>query len=173
MSSSFRSVTTSTLIVCLLGSPLSGTLFASEADALTTPAPTGTAMSSKAVSPSSAPRIAISDEAIAAASLDSLRADVWRGPFMSDADGSTTFAQRYGGRYRGRRGGGDNRAAQTAIILGGVAAITGAAVLVYANRPECGANQYAYGCSYGTKVVGGSVLTAGLFGIVAGAVTWK
>lgn len=83
---------------------------------------------------------------------------------------SDVFAQRgwgRGGRW-GRNGG-----ARTAIILGGVAAVAGAAVLVYANRPECSANHAASGCSYGTKVVGGAVLAGGVFGIVAGALTWR
>jgi hypothetical protein len=78
------------------------------------------------------------------------------------------LAQRWG---RGRRG--RHNASRTAIILGSVAAVAGAAVLVYANRPECGAtNHSASGCSYGTKVVGGAVLAGGVVSIAAGALTW-
>ena len=52
------------------------------------------------------------------------------------------LAQRWG-----RRRGGRHNASRTAIILGSVAAVAGAAVLVYANRPECGAtNHSASGC---------------------------
>jgi hypothetical protein len=56
-----------------------------------------------------------------------------------------------------------------AIAVGAVASIAGAAVLVYANRPECRINESASGCGYGTKVVGGAVLSAGIVGLVAGA----
>ena len=84
---------------------------------------------------------------------------------------SSAFAQP--GAYRGRGRNGRNGAAQAAIILGAVASIAGAAVLVYANRPECGTNQMASGCGYGTKVVGGAVLSAGLVGILIGALTWR
>ncbi len=59
------------------------------------------------------------------------------------------------------------------IILGAVASIAGTAILVYANRPECSTNQTANGCGYGTKVIGGAVLSAGIVGLVAGALTWR
>jgi hypothetical protein len=59
-----------------------------------------------------------------------------------------------------------------ALMIGAVAAIAGTAVLVYANRPECSTNQLAGGCGYGTKVVGGAVLSAGVVGVVIGAITW-
>ena len=84
--------------------------------------------------------------------------------------GSASFAQR--GRYRGR-GGRRNGAAQAEMILGAVAAITGAAVLTYANRPECGLNAAADGCSYGTKVVGTAVTAGGLVTFLTGAFTWR
>lgn len=81
-----------------------------------------------------------------------------------------SLAQRGWGRGRGRdRNGG----ARTAVVLGSVAAIAGAAVLVYANRPECRANASASGCGYGAKVVGGSVLAGGVAGIAIGALTWR
>jgi hypothetical protein len=60
-----------------------------------------------------------------------------------------------------------------ALMLGSIAAIAGTAVLVYANRPECTTNQFAGGCGYGTKVVGGAVLTGGVVGLVIGALTWR
>ena len=84
------------------------------------------------------------------------------------ADESSTFAQR-----RGFRGRGGNEGARTAIVVGTLAAITGAALLVYANRPECRGNASANACGYGTKVIGGAVLTAGAVGIVAGTVSWR
>jgi hypothetical protein len=90
------------------------------------------------------------------------------------ADESNTFAQRRGVRGRGRsRGGGRNEAARTALVVGTLATITGAALLVYANRPECRRSSSADACSYGTKVIGGAVLAAGAVGIVAGTVSWR
>jgi len=82
----------------------------------------------------------------------------------------TASAQRYDpygyGHHR-------NQAALTAIMLGAVGAIAGTAVLVYANRPECGVNPNFSGCGYGTKVVGTSVLAGGVVGIMAGAIMWR
>ena len=60
-----------------------------------------------------------------------------------------------------------------AIMIGAAAAITGAAVLVYANRPECTTNTVAGGCGYGTKVVGTAVLSGGIVGLFVGALTWR
>jgi hypothetical protein len=60
------------------------------------------------------------------------------------------------------------------MVLGAAASITGGAILVYANRPECGTtNRMASGCGYGTKVVGGAVLSAGIVGLLIGALTWR
>ena len=74
--------------------------------------------------------------------------------------------------YRSRRGG-RNQAALTAIMLGAVGAIAGTAVLVYANRPDCKVNPSLGGCGYGTKVVGASVLSGGVVGLMVGAVMWR
>ena len=60
-----------------------------------------------------------------------------------------------------------------AIMIGAVATITGAAILVYANRPDCNTNQFAGGCGYGTKVIGGAVLSGGIVGLFVGALTWR
>ena len=79
------------------------------------------------------------------------------------------FAQRGWGRRRWDRHGG----ARTAIILGSAAAIAGAAVLVYANRPDCSANHSASGCGYGTKVTGGALIAGGVVSIAVGALTWR
>lgn len=91
---------------------------------------------------------------------------------VTAASAEALSAQR--GRYRGRRSRwDDNGAARTAIIIGGVASIAGTAILVYANRPECNVDRFAQGCGYGSKVVGGAVLSGGLVSMTLGAVTWK
>jgi hypothetical protein len=59
------------------------------------------------------------------------------------------------------------------MFVGAAAAIAGTAVLVYANRPECSTFPTASGCGYGTKVVGGAVLSAGVVGLLVGALTWR
>jgi len=71
------------------------------------------------------------------------------------------------------RGGGRNNAAAAEMVLGGIAAIAGTAILVYANRPDCNRNQFADGCGYGTKVVGGSFLAGGVVIFSVGALTWR
>jgi hypothetical protein len=83
---------------------------------------------------------------------------------------SSSLAQRRG--YRGRGRGGRNGAV-AAMVIGAAASIAGTAILVYANRPDCRTNQSASGCGYGTKVVGGAVLSAGIVAIVIGAFTWR
>ena len=70
--------------------------------------------------------------------------------------------------YRPRRNG-----AIAAIMIGAAAAITGAAVLFYANRPECNTDPGAGGCGYGPKVVGTAALSGGLVGLFVGALTWR
>ncbi|HZT75532.1 MAG TPA: hypothetical protein VFA27_02675 [Vicinamibacterales bacterium] len=77
------------------------------------------------------------------------------------------------GQWGYRRGRRHNDAAMTAILLGAAGAIAGTAVLVYANRPECSANPTLGGCGYGTKVVGASVLSAGVVALLVGAATWR
>jgi hypothetical protein len=79
--------------------------------------------------------------------------------------------QVYQGRpYRMRR---DHNGAVAAVVVGAIATITGAAILVYANRPECRHHEFATGCGYGTKVVGGAVLSGGVVGLTIGALTWR
>lgn len=80
-------------------------------------------------------------------------------------------AQRGWGWGRGHRGRHDG--ARAAMILGSVAAVAGTAVLVYANRPDCGAAHSASGCGYGTKVLGGAVLAGGVVTMTIGALTWR
>jgi len=96
----------------------------------------------------------------------------WNNTFTFGQDESSLFAQR-GGRGRGFRGSSRNNGAIAAFFIGAAAAIAGTAVLVYANRPECGATPGASGCGYGTKVIGGSVLSAGAVGLMVGALTWR
>jgi len=59
-----------------------------------------------------------------------------------------------------------------ALVIGAVASITGTAILVYAHRPDCRYHEFASGCGYGTKVVGGAVVAGGVVGLVVGALTW-
>ncbi len=65
-----------------------------------------------------------------------------------------------------------NNGSIAAIMIGAAAAITGSAILIYANRPECSVHLSAGGCGYGTKVVGGAVLAGGVVGLFVGALTW-
>lgn len=89
-----------------------------------------------------------------------------RPPFVV-SPASIAFAQRGYGR------GWHNGGARAAVILGAAAAIAGAAVLVYANRPDCRSNPSAAGCGYGTKVVGGAMVAGGAVGMVVGAISWR
>jgi len=95
---------------------------------------------------------------------------VWRGIPTLPSEDTGSLAQRRG--YRGR-GSGRNDVARAAILLGAVGVIAGTAVLVYTNRPECSVNARENGCGYGTKVAGGAVLSAGLVGLLVGALTWR
>jgi hypothetical protein len=86
---------------------------------------------------------------------------------------SNAFAagQVYRGRpYRARR---DRGGSIAALAIGAVATITGAAILIYGNRPECSRRVFASGCGFGTKVVGGAVLSGGAVSLTIGAITWR
>jgi hypothetical protein len=145
-----RTSTTAVLLVCLLGTQWTGvTVFASDENA----ASEGTTTAQ--------PMVAAPLDGHARLVIDTSR--------FTLADQSSALAQRRG--FRG--GGGRNEGARTAIVIGTLAAITGAALLVYANRPECSRNASADACGYGTKVLGGAVLTAGAVGIVAGTISWR
>jgi len=163
-------LTIGALVVCLAGAPIGGTAFASES----TPLESTPTSPSAAISGSDAQVLGRSSSTgLVARSRFTVRDEVLAARGLFDA-GAASLAFEQRGHYRGRRSRwGDNRAAQTAIILGGVASIAGAAILVYANRPECRTNQFANGCGYGSKVVGGAVLSGGLVSITLGAVTWK
>jgi hypothetical protein len=98
-----------------------------------------------------------------------LEANAWLVQGTHSTQATALAGQIYQGRpYRVGRNG-----SIAAIMIGAVATITGAAILVYANRPDCEINQFAGGCGYGTKVIGGSVLAGGVVGLFVGALTWK
>ena len=177
-----RLSTIGALIVCLMGTEWSGTLAASELEALRTS--TITTLAKLAEPPASTTDVsAISPWSAEAPAFtvslqhDELASIAPGAPVLLDraaalaSHESASLAQR--GRYRGRGRGGRNAGPAAAIVLGAVASVAGAAVLVYANRPDCRTNPRAEACGYGTKVIGGAVLTGGLVGIVAGALTWR
>jgi hypothetical protein len=183
-----RSSTIAALIVCLLGTQWSGTLYASEEERSSgaTPGTSAAAVSVgesvvnatdvSLIPPSTKQRsqlFTLDDDVFAtSAPVGSSGGQIWRSALKLVPVEAGTFAQR--GRERDRGGRGDrNRAAQVELVLGAVASIAGTAVLVYAHRPECSTNPTADGCGYGTKVVGGAILSAGIFSLVAAAVTWR
>jgi hypothetical protein len=191
---------TGAVIVCLVSAQGNGTLFASEDEGLLREAPSSQSLTSSAsetqVSTSGGlvPAIAIDNHSagtdLGAAPLPQME----RSPFTPSVGGLTanpslglaapgarrTFGlaptessalarQIYPGRpYRIRRDG-----SIAALMIGAVATIAGTSVLVYAHRPECESNHFAGGCGYGTKVVGGAVLTGGIVGLFVGALTWR
>ena len=160
--------TTVALIVCLVGTQLSGPLLASEEKPSSSAAPPSQAVvtiASDAQGRTAADLSRSTDRSRFTLSNEALRAST----LTFAPIGSASFTQR---GYRGRGRGGRNGAA-TAIVLGAVASIAGAAVLVYANRPECSSNHSASGCGYGTKVIGGAVLSAGIVGLAVGSLTWR
>jgi hypothetical protein len=191
---------TGAVIVCLVSAQGNGTLLASEDQRSLTEAPSSqsltdmTSETQMSTSAGLAPAICM-DEHSAGTDVSSapwLRMEPSR--FALDAGGvaanpslgpvaqgahrtfnfvptqSSAFAgQIYQGRpYRMGRNG-----SIAAIMIGAVATITGAAILVYANRPECATNQLAGGCGYGPKVVGGAVMSGGVVGLFVGALTWR
>ena len=157
-----RASTTAVLIVCLLGGPSSGILFASDKE----PATPATASTGGEPLPGTAEFV----RSLVASSPHLLRDDTLiRLPAFAP-DESSLYAQRGG---RGRGYGNRRNGAAAAVFLGAAAAIAGTAVLVYANRPECSTIPTASGCGYGTKVVGGAVLSAGVVGLVVGAAMWR
>jgi hypothetical protein len=192
---------TAVVIVCLLVTQWNGTLFASEAGSSSSTAavsPLLITVESDARAPTSlglVPAVAIGGQSVettdvsSASGLQSGRAHLLFDVFAVNAALGTVvprekiafevapaefdrFAdQIYQGApypYRRRHDG-----SIAAIMIGAAAAIAGAAVLVYANRPECTTNMVAGGCGYGTKVVGTAVLSGGIVGLFVGALTWR
>jgi len=178
-----RLSTTGALVVCLIGSPLTGTVFAFEdgspREALASSSNVAgtsdgrpTRSSPAATAPAASPLNVSSSLSSTLRALASTDPRAWQpaADFMVVDAGTVEAGGQYGRRgSRGRR----NGTAAAVIALGAAASIAGGAVLVYANRPECSTNQFASGCGYGTKVVGGAVMSAGLVGIVAGALAWR
>jgi hypothetical protein len=152
-------VTTVALLVCLLGGPWGGILFAADEP------------SSQGIpQPAAHTPFTFTDDLFAVDRTAAVvRAQAWQGRFDFVPADSTLLAQR---GYRHRGGGRDNGGSAAAIIIGAAAAIAGGAILVYANRPDCRFER-ADGCGYGTKVAGGAVLSAGLVSVIVGAVTWR
>ena len=174
MARTHRLSTTGALIVCLVGTQWSGTLFASEEEPSSSPAPSSqSVVNSASELPRSTverSRITLSNEIVTANEpLEAVSAKVWRSK-LTFVPVESAFAQR--GGYRGRGRGGRTGAA-AAIVVGAVASIAGGAILVYANRPECSTNPTANGCGYGTKVICVALLSAGIVGFVVGALTWR
>jgi hypothetical protein len=188
----------SAMMVCLVATQ-NGTLFASEDEySLSEAPPSQSVINSASETPTSgglAAAISIDDEQPAGTDLSSAplpqmersRFTLNAGAFTANpplgpvAQGvtrtfnfvptqSSAFAgQIYQGRpYRMRHDG-----SIAALMIGTALTITGAAILVYANRPDCEFQQFAGGCGYGTKVVGGAVLTGGVVGLFVGAWTWR
>jgi hypothetical protein len=186
---------TGALIVCLLGTEWSGTLFASGENG----APKGQFQSEVLASGGPETQMPVSARVSAAISVDQALTTATfggptershftlnSGPAVDAALGSVAqdsapnflpsrFEAFAGQIYQGppipmrRR----RDEALAAITIGAIASITGAAVLVYANRPECGIDHFASGCGYGTKVVGGAVLSGGIVGLFVGALMWR
>jgi hypothetical protein len=149
--------TTAALIACIIATQCTSTVLASDAERAAPPA------TSSHLTYNGKPLIALGPR-------DSDHAQTSLGSVPLSPTESSALRQ-WGGFRRGR--GGRNNGAATAIFLGAVGTIAGAAVLVYANRPECSGNPALGGCGYGTKVIGGAVLSAGLVGLTIGAVTWR
>ena len=154
MASPHRLSMTAAVIVCLVGTQGNGTLFASDDEH-----PAGTIVSSTEL-----PRVERFRFTLDPGFFDTNPSSE---PF---APPSSAFARQV---YQGRpyRMGGRDGSIK-ALMIGAVATITGTAILVYANRPDCDGNRSAGGCGYGTKVIGGSVLSAGIVGLTIGALTW-
>jgi hypothetical protein len=148
--------TTAALVACIIATQYTSTVLASDAERA---APQATSLH---LTYNGKPLTAIGPR-------NDAHAQASRGVDPLSPIESSAFRQ-WGGFRRGR---GRNGGATTAIFLGAVGTIAGAAVLVYANRPECNGNPTLGGCGYGTKVIGGAVLSAGLVGLTIGAVTWR
>ena len=146
--------TTAALLACIIATQCTSTVLASDAERAAPPAASHLTYNGKPLT-----AIGPRDDAHAQASRGS------EPPSLSE---STAFRQ-WGGFRRGR----GRNGAEDYCSCCAAGTIAGAAVLVYANRPECNANPALGGCGYGTKVIGGAVLSAGLVGLTIGALTWR
>jgi hypothetical protein len=151
------------LSVCLIGSGWSDTVFAdtdTPASYAVSSVPTVSSSLTQSFASTYTSHLAIGQETLRAMAIPLSASQPYASP---------VFAQR--GWYRGGRR--HNGAAQAEMILGAAAAITGAALLTYANRPECSTNALAEGCSYGAKVVGTAVTAGGIVTFLTGAFSWR
>jgi hypothetical protein len=181
MARTHRLSATRALIMCLVATQWSSASFASEQERLSREAPASQSLTnntSETQVPASArlaAAIPIDQHPAMAGDFSSVPPappDFSHFTFNFVPTQSSAFARQvYQGRpipMRRRRDG-----SVAAIMIGAVTSITGAAILVYANRPECSTNQCANLCGYGTKVVGGAVLSTGIVGLFVGALTWR
>jgi hypothetical protein len=170
---------TGAVIICLVSTQGNGTLFASEDEGSLREAPSSQSLTSSAsetqmstsggLVPERAPFTPSAGGFTANPSLGLVAPGAHRTFGLAPTESSALARQIYPGRpYRIRRDG-----SIAALMIGAVATIAGASVLVYAHRPECESNHFAGGCGYGTKVVGGAVLTGGIVGLFVGALTWR
>ena len=165
MTRTHRLSTTGALVVCLIATQWSGTLFASQEERPSNATP------SEVQQPTGEPSHLVFNDQVFAENpsfgLPSPQLRLMRPMFASSE--AESLGQRGGYRGRGTR----NGAATAAIVLGSAAAIGGGAVLVYANRPECSVNLAAGGCGYGAKVTGTALLSAGIVAVLVGALSWR
>ncbi|MEP7310797.1 MAG: hypothetical protein ABJA98_35310 [Acidobacteriota bacterium] len=162
-----RLSTIGALMVCMVAAQWNGPLFASAGEGIDGTRTAATDVSSVAPTFLESSRLTSSGAAIALGAKARSH-----GIFdVPPAESSIFAAQIYRGQPRRLRRERDGSIA--AIVIGAVASITGAAILVYANRPECSSHPVATGCGYGTKVVGGAVLSGGIVGLTIGALTWR
>jgi hypothetical protein len=200
MATVHRASMTAAVIVCFLGTQLSGTLFASDAGSSSavpvSPLRTDAASDVRVpVSYGLAHAVAIGGPSVETTDVSSgsgLGSGHARLPFdaLSVDEVLGTVAPRGQRALEIAPGGFDRFGAQVyqgppypyrrrhdgsiaAIMIGAAAAIAGTAVLVYANRPECATDRIAGGCGYGTKVIGTAVLSGGIVGLFVGALTWR
>ena len=148
--------TTAALVACIIATQCTSTLLASDAEHAAPPA------TSSHLTYNGKPLTALGP-------LDDDHVQPPRG-LMPLSRVESSAASQWGGFRRGRN---RHSGAATAMFLGAAGTIAGAAVLVYANRPACSGNPTLGGCGYGSRVIGGSVLSAGLVGLMIGALTWR
>ena len=155
------------VIVCLVTAQANVTVFASEDDRSFAEVQTSTSEDPGSASSIDDPATA-TDRLLTPLSPKVQTRLTLDGGLLAAKDSRPPLAIRQRRPYRMTRSG-----SIAAIMLGAVATIAGTAILVYANRPECTTNQFAGGCGYGTKVVGGSVVAGGVVGLFVGALTWR
>jgi hypothetical protein len=193
-------VTAGALIVCLVGTPWSATLVASEegpssnaatsrqsvVDSTSEVRGQNPASSAAVLSASERPAsqtelpgpaverspFSLNDEILAANALVATAdAQRWPSALTFASVGSSSLAQRVG--YGGRRRAG-RHGALAAILIGTAVAVAGGAIMANANRPACRAtNHAASGCGNIEKATGGVLLTAGVVVLAIGVLSLR